>query len=145
MTEQEMMEEYYSIHGYYPSIVNATRHPASPQQVEAGVIEPEPEAKAEMVEIMTFETCPSGKDVETAAKKFAAIVKKQVEKALAAKVMIGGAPFFMAPVVKAIQDVAPYIKIVYAFSQREAVETVADDGTVTKKTIFVHKGFVPAV
>jgi hypothetical protein len=145
VTEEEMMEEYYSIHGHYPHIVNATRHPASSDQVAAGVVEPQDHAKEDMIDIMTFDECPPGHVVTEKARRFAKIVVDQVERHQAAKVMIGGAPFFMSPVVEAIKDVAPYIEVVYAFSQREAVETIEDDGSVTKKTVFVHKGFVPAV
>ena len=31
---------------------------------------------------------------------------------------------------------------VYAFSVRESLETVSDDGTVTKTNVFKHVGFV---
>ena len=51
--------------------------------------------------------------------------------------MIGGAPFFMGPLEKALGacDMAP----VYAFSKRAVVE---DPETGTKTSVFKHEGFV---
>jgi len=49
----------------------------------------------------------------------------------------------MAPLERALRssDLIP----LYAFSRRESVEEVADDGTVTKRSVFRHSGFVPAI
>jgi hypothetical protein len=54
--------------------------------------------------------------------------------------MIGGAPFFMEPLSRALRD-AGY-KPIFAFSRRESVERTMPDGTVQKVAIFRHLGFV---
>ena len=56
--------------------------------------------------------------------------------------MIGGAPFFMSALERALLDVG--ITPLYAFSIRESVEKAAEDGTVTKINVFKHVGFVEA-
>ncbi|MHB0929605.1 MAG: hypothetical protein ACYC3W_12015, partial [Candidatus Nanopelagicales bacterium] len=57
--------------------------------------------------------------------------------------MIGGAPFLMAPLEKALLSIG--INPVFAFSERKSVEAHGADGTVTKTQVFKHVGFVPAV
>ena len=56
--------------------------------------------------------------------------------------MIGGAPFLMAPLESKLIEFG--LDPVYAFSRRESVETVQDDGSVRKTTVFNHIDFVPA-
>lgn len=56
--------------------------------------------------------------------------------------MVGGAPFFMAPLEAALRAVN--IIPVYAFSKRESVEEKQPDGSVKKTQVFKHAGFVPA-
>lgn len=56
------------------------------------------------------------------------------------RVMIGGAPYLMAPLEEALLKRG--LRPVYAFSKREIVETPLPDGGVEKKMIFRHLGFI---
>jgi hypothetical protein len=111
--------------------INLTQHPATPDQ---GVTEPE--NKAAVQAALTFDAIPSSEDMKERADFLARIAKDSG----ASKAMIGGAPFFMSTLEKALLDVG--IKPVYAFSVRESVEKTTDDGTVTKTNVFKHTGFV---
>ena len=57
-------------------------------------------------------------------------------------VMVGGAPWLMAPLVAGLK--AAKLTPVFAYSQRESVDTVNEDGTVSKTSIFVHRGWITA-
>lgn len=54
--------------------------------------------------------------------------------------MIGGAPYFMAPLETALEwrGIIP----LYAFSKRECHEKRNPDGSVSKTMVFRHEGFV---
>jgi len=54
--------------------------------------------------------------------------------------MIGGAPYLMAELEKALLDRG--IRPLYAFSTRESVEETFPDGSVRKVNVFKHVGFV---
>ena len=112
-------------------VLNLTQHVASKAQKEAGVIDlPEAERTA-LQGLLTFDTIPSKGDLAKTARAIAKVAAEHdVETA-----MIGGAPFFMGHLERALEAVE--IQPVYAFSKRVAVET---DGV--KKSIFVHEGFV---
>lgn len=56
--------------------------------------------------------------------------------------LIGGAPYLMAPLEEALKQEG--ITPLYAFSQRESIETVNADGTVVKTAVFKHKGYIEA-
>jgi hypothetical protein len=111
-------------------------HPASPEQIEAGVINLD-EGLEGVKRALQFET-PSSSEEITARAEFiasAAVVYKSA--------MIGGALWLMAPLAAELR--ARDIEPLFAFSQRESVETVGADGAVTKTNVFRHVGFVPAV
>ena len=113
-------------------MINLTQHVASPEQIANGVVEPED--KAAVQALLTFDTIPNAKDLQERAKKLAEIAKGY------SSAMIGGAPYLMAPLEKALR--ASYTQTYYAFSRRESVEEIKEDGTVVKKTVFRHVGFV---
>jgi hypothetical protein len=57
--------------------------------------------------------------------------------------MLGsGIPAFNFFVIEEFNKVG--LKAVYAFSQREVVETTNPDGSVVKTAVFKHVGFFPA-
>ena len=56
--------------------------------------------------------------------------------------MIGGAPFFMGPLERALRENG--ITPLYAFSKREAADIKQADGSIKKTQIFRHVGFVEA-
>lgn len=119
-------------------IWNLTLHPASPEQREAGVIDlPEPALSAARA-LLNFEELPSPGLLAHRATVIAAVVRNAAKEG--DWVMIGGAPFFMAPLEKALLDDGLWP--VYAFSRREVLSETQQDGTVIKKNIFRHLGFI---
>jgi len=126
-------------------IINLTQHQATPEQVAAGVVEPS--NKRSIKDLLTFpasdaddpQGVPSAADIESAAE----VLAMRAADEGATHAMIGGAPFLMAPLERALR--AEGITPLYAFSRRESVEEVQEDGSVTKTQVFRHLGFVPAV
>ena len=117
-------------------IYNLTQHPASAEQVSAGVVEPAD--KRAVGTVLTFDTAPDGAELARRAAEFAAMAAT----AGASAAMIGGAPYFMAPLERALR--AAGIKPVYSFSTRESVEQTRPDGSVQKVAVFRHTGWVEA-
>ena len=137
-------------------ILNLTQHQATPEQIEAGVYNPlQPEA---IKEALTFNTLPSKQEIEVKALTLSAIAAEEVywqllktrakseeqldieSQMLGMQVMVGGAPYLMPYLEKALKDVN--LKAVYAFSKRESIEVVMEDGSVKKTAVFKHLGFV---
>lgn len=130
-------------------ILNLTQHPATPEQIEAGVVDCQPHNIQRLKELLTFETLPSHLDVRVRALNLKRLAQEEAESRLGdditvmddMAVMIGGASFLMAP----LEDFLKLnFKVFYAFSERVSVETVKDDGSVVKTNVFKHAGFVEA-
>ncbi len=118
-------------------ILNLTQHDATADQLAAGVVEPND--KEVIRRLITFNSLPSKEEVLEAAVFAAAHAKAQrFEKA-----MIGGAPFFMAPLERALR--AYGITPVYAYSKRESFDAPDGNGGVRKTQVFRHEGFVEAL
>lgn len=115
-------------------ILNLTQHDATPEQLEAGVVEPDSETKAKIRGLLTFDDLPSKEEIDKRAFILANIADGY------ASVMIGGAPYLMGALENALRD--NRIVPLYAFSERVSVDQVQEDGTVKKVAIFKHKGFV---
>lgn len=115
-------------------ILNLTQHDATPEQSAVGVVEPVD--KALVKAILTFDTLPSAADLRANARALADIASA----AGADAAMIGGAPFFMAPLAEALGRSG--IRVLYAFSRRESVESAQPDGSVRKTQVFRHAGFI---
>lgn len=119
------------------AILNLTQHAATAEQTEAGVVEPE--NKAAVQSALTFDAIPTASEmVERAAFLSRVAIDSGCKKA-----MIGGAPFFMAPLERAL--IAVGITPVYAFSVRDSKEEPDGNGGVRKVNVFRHVGFVEAV
>lgn len=118
------------------TIINLTQHQATPEQgcIEVG-------RKDHLKELLTFVEIPSKQEMEDRAEMILFMIEETLGE-MPEKAMIGGAPFFMSTLEKALKErgVTP----VYAFSQRESVEEVQEDGTVVKRNVFKHIGFVEA-
>ncbi len=117
-------------------ILNLTQHDATPEQVAAGVIEPGD--KTELRKMITFDHLPSQEHILATADLLAGLAERY-EVGVA---MIGGAPFFMGPLERALR--ARGITPLYAFSKREAIDAPQADGSVKKTQVFRHVGFVEA-
>lgn len=126
-------------------VLNLTQHTASAEQIEAGVVDVAPEFREELAQLLTFGDLPSPVVLQHRAEAiavFAAYQAASMGMSADTKVMIGGAPFLMAPLVDALKIAG--FRPVFAFSRRESVEETQPDGSVRKVAAFRHLGFVEA-
>ena len=117
------------------TILNFTQHPTTPEQLEAGVIDLMQHDLASLKALLNFVGLPTADDVYNRAYEIA----KLAENLMAESVMIGGAPFLMPVLQKALQMRG--ITVLYAFSERVSVEKLVD-GVVVKTNEFKHFGFI---
>ncbi len=140
------------------TIINLTQHYATEEQKKEGVIDL-PEALHNRVkELLNFVELPSASDMKFRAIELQDIVVEFImsKEKLSNfdetldfldshtgkyKVMLGGAPFFMSILENSFGYVLN-MPVVYAFSVRESVESVDENGNVKKVSVFKHKGFV---
>ena len=123
-------------------VLNLTQHAATAEQVAAGVVDLEPEAREALQALLTFSSLPSREEIEQRAEDIAALaaLHAESEAGIALHGMIGGAPFLMAPLERALA--AQGIEPVYAFSTRVSAEETQPDGSIRKTQVFRHLGFV---
>lgn len=116
-------------------IFNATQHNSTPEQISAGVVDPPPDVKADLMKLLTFETIP---DYAECARRARLIVNMVVASGCRSA-MIGGAPYLMPQ----LQSELFYsnLRPLYSFSQRVSEESIID-GVVKKTSTFKHAGFV---
>lgn len=114
-------------------VLNLTQHAGTPEQ---GVHEPAD--KRLVQQLITFDELPSATEIADRARSLAALAKASGYEAA----MIGGAPFFMGPLERALKSTG--VKALYAFSRREAEDVKQPDGSVKKTQVFRHVGFVEA-
>lgn len=123
------------------AIINLTQHVATQDQINVGVVEPAPEDKKIIQELLTFEEFPYVEELERRAYTLATLVTNMgASNASHHTVMIGGAPFFMGRLEAALKAQGHHP--VYAFSRRNSVDQTQPDGSVRKITTFQHLGFV---
>lgn len=115
-------------------ILNLTQHGATPEQIEVGVYEPND--KSFVCTNLTFDEIPQLFDVKIRA----TVLAEYAQSMCATHVMIGGAPFLMSLLEAELLSCG--IKPLYAFSKRESVDMLQDDGSVKKVAVFKHVGFV---
>lgn len=120
------------------TILNLTQHCATPDQIEAGVIDLKEVDRAILSDIITFEKLPNRLQIAAAVSMAVSLCARYD----AEKAMIGGAPFLMEPMVTGLKKSG--IQPIFAFSKRESKEIQKDDGTVEKVAVFRHEGFVSA-
>lgn len=124
-------------------IINLTQHHATSEQKKAGVVDLPTNYKNRLIELLTFDELPKYVGREKRAEEIANLAKEFIrQNAIKGSVsaMIGGAPYLMCPLELSLSRRG--IKPLYAFSKRESIEEVQEDGTVIKKSIFKHVGFV---
>jgi hypothetical protein len=127
-------------------IINLTQHPATQEQKEAGVLDVAPERQKRLHQLLTFEEVPSIHALRARAAQLFHIFEDETlnanwgEKQSWPCVMIGGAPYLMSHLEECF--ISEGITVVYAFSQRKSIEEQQADGSVVKRTVFVHEGFV---
>lgn len=131
-------------------IINLTQHPATADQILAGVVDLSGDQLASLKEALTFDSLPDAEEIRVRAEHIAELAcyngqsGDEGDSPLPQQAMIGGALWLMAPLAAALR--ARSIEPVFAFSVRATEEQCqAADGTVRKVTVFRHAGFVPAV
>ena len=110
--------------------INLTQHIATPEQ---GCFEPD--NKGSVQALLTFEEMPDAAEILRTAADLAGIAVDHG----ATEAMIGGAPFLMPALERALRRCG--IVPLYAFSRRESVDL--PDGK--KTSVFRHIGFVPGL
>ena len=123
-------------------ILNLTQHPATPEQIEAGVVDLPDSVRPALIGWLTFSQLPSREEIEDRAEALALLADSLLPEEGNPAAMIGGAPYLMAPLEVALRN--QRIRPLYAFSVRESVEQTLPDGTVRKTSIFRHAGFIAA-
>ena len=115
-------------------IINITQHVATPEQVEAGVVEPVDKEKVKT--LLTINTRPCQYELMVRAEMLAEIAASSGCK----HAMIGGAPYMMRHLEDALhrKGIIP----MYAFSRRVSEETIAPDGSIVKTSKFVFDGWI---
>jgi len=116
------------------TILNLTQHIATPDQKAAGVVDFTEKDRKTLQALLTFTNLPEKVGIIERAKK----IKLLADTTDFCSVMIGGAPYLMCPLEKALQDYG----IFYAYSKRECVEISQEDGSVKKTFVFKHEGFI---
>ena len=121
-------------------ILNLTQHPATPDQISAGVQDVPQNDIQELKRLLDFTSRPSAEEVWTRANQLAEWANNPSRRGNANEAMIGGAPFFMSPLETALRQKG--LEPTYAFSVRESQEIQQADGSVKKTQVFKHQGFV---
>lgn len=123
-------------------VLNLTQHQSTADQKEASVVEPE--NKQEIKRNLDFDDVPSATEIPARARTLAELATAELDARGVAEghrfAMVGGAPFFMADLELALRQRG--ITPLYAFSKRASVDVMKEDGTVEKKVIFKHQGFI---
>jgi len=101
-----------------------------------------PQHQEKLRDLLTFNSLPSAEDIVDAAEIAADLAADVASAAGCRHVMIGGAPFLMSPLERALKERG--LIPLYAFSRRESVEETMPDGSVRKTAVFRHQGFVAA-
>lgn len=128
-------------------IINATQHIATPEQVEAGVIDLTGFYITEIKNMLNFEAIPETDNMRDRALRIVEVisswnfVRASEGKEMVNQVMIGGAPFFMSILEQTLKQ-HDYVPL-YAFSKRVSEERLVD-GKATKTSVFKHLGFYKA-
>jgi hypothetical protein len=128
-------------------IVNLTQHPATQEQKDAGVRDVASENQSKLRQLLTFDTLPTVQDLRGRASQLFQLFEEETlndnwetTQDQWPSVMIGGAPYLMSHLEECFLPLG--ISVLYAFSQRRSVEEQQADGSVVKRTVFVHEGFV---
>jgi hypothetical protein len=117
-------------------IVNLTQHPATPEQIAAGVMDLNSAALSLLKKLIIFEVQPSKDNMRAAADIVADIAVGTGADAA----MVGGPPFFASTLEMALK--VRNIKPLYSFSRRETIDEIQDDDSLKEVSVFKHAGFI---
>jgi hypothetical protein len=128
-------------------IINLTQHLATQEQKDVGVRDVISKRQDRLHELLTFDTLPTVQELRGRASQLYQLFEEETlyddwstEMQFWPHVMIGGAPYLMSHLEE--RFLAEGIVVLYAFSQRKRIEEQQADGSVVKRTVFVHEGFV---
>ena len=130
-------------------ILNLTQHPASKEQQDAGVIDLQGNELAYLKELLTFDSPPEAGEIQARASDIAMLAISNgiggddLDDPIFDRAMIGGVGYLMGPLEQALLE--HNIQPLYAFSRRESIEQVQEDGSVRKVAVFRHVCFVEGV
>lgn len=116
--------------------LNLTQHKSTYEQLMYDIVDLPDETHQKVQNLLTFNEAPR---LNAMAARAADIAQIAVENG-ATHALIGGAPFFMSHLERALK--AEGIWPLYSFSRRIVEEETQDDGSVKKVTVFKHEGFV---
>lgn len=117
-------------------IYNLTQHELTEEQKKDGIIELPEALRGRVRELLTFESLPTGAEVAERAQQLAELAAGEG----AEGVMLGGVPFLMEPLQKALRQHG--IRTFFAFSQRRSTEVRTPEGIVEKRCQFCYEGLV---
>jgi len=127
-------------------VLNFTQHRCTADQLAAGIIDCPDEFRDQLTNLLTFNELPTSNKVWRRAQQLAHLFETvavhlgfdYATKETSLHAMIGGAPFLMSYLEGSLNDIN--IKVYHAFSRRESVDKVQEDGTVRKVAVFKHVG-----
>lgn len=130
-------------------IFNATQHATTVDQKKDNVIDMYHTNRPKMAELLTFDSLPTKEEMIERANAIGDLLLDEVSGFFVQygdldhdvyNAMIGGAPFFMGILEQELKRRG--FNVYYAFSVRESVETIMDNGTVQKTNKFKHLGLI---
>ena len=118
-------------------ILNLTLYPATPTH---GIVELDLADASILQEALAFKTLPTQADLEARAETIAWLAGTRLARAKAPCAIIGGAPYLMAPLERALlrKGITP----LHAFTVCELVSEVLPDGSTREVSSLRHGGFV---
>jgi hypothetical protein len=123
-------------------IWNLTQHKATPSQIADGVCDLPSSVKEELVKLLTFEEIPTPEQLRDTAWSICGLLLRVQDGAFneRMRVMIGGFLPLMSHLEAVLlrHDIIP----VYSSSKRESIDEPQGDGSVIKRVVFNHIGFV---
>lgn len=128
-------------------IINLTQHPATAEQIEAGVVDLQGDQLELLKELLTFENVPQKGEVDDRAHDIALLAMMNGlggdddDDPIPTAAMIGGAPYLMGALEREL-IYGHFMCPMYSFTKRESVEQPQADGSVRKTAVFRHAGWV---
>jgi len=123
-------------------ILNLTQHKATPDQLADGVVDLPEEIRLTLCRLLTVDSLPTEQEIVDRCITIASLIFVIDADNAPSAVMIGGAPWMMGPLVRALRY-AGVVQCLASFSKRESVEsTDPKTGNVVKTSVFRHAGFI---
>jgi hypothetical protein len=123
--------------GFNNPILNLTQHPATKDQVDAGVVNVTDADLVTLKKALTFDEPPSRLELIRRRRTIVGMASKYN----CIRVMLGGAPYLCTELDLSLS--LDGYTVLYSFSKRVSIEfTDSKTGEVTKTNVFKHIGWV---